>query len=366
MIKALVKFFWSACFLAAAIWLGAVVITARSLDPALLPDKDFLPEIEKLVAEKRFQEAEKLCCDVIGMKLPNADKANEYLRQCTEARRSWFNNARDAVKGFVTGEGRNSASIAGAVASDLFVYGDLRDLGIQGYRKLRGLPVDVVLTTVAGIGVLAELSGLTGTAPALLKNLYRMGGISLGLLDAIRSSLARFRINRKLSAADKELFANLGKVSVFHGVRRSKTVLCGINSPGELAAAVKLQSAAPEVPWLIAHAAPLDSGKIFLRYSEGTETLRLLKTAARKGEEGAHLLRKIRIVKWSVKNFWQGRFQDMLLFKAIADPAFRRILTVAAFVCMAISCGLFAFGALSAARAWRSWKQVLSVSAAES
>ena len=366
MIKALVKFFWSACFLAAAIWLGAVVITARSLDPALLPDKDFLPEIQKLIAEKRFQEAEKLCCDVIGMNLPNADKANDCLRQCTAARSSWYNNARDAVKGFVTGEGRNSAAIAGAVTSDLFVYGDLRDLGIQGYRKLKGLPVDAVLATVSGIGVLAELSGLTGAAPALLKNLYRMGGISLGLLDTMRSAVARFRINRKLTAADKELFTNLGKVTLFHGLRRSKTVLRGINSPQELAAAVKLQAAAPEVPWLIAHAAAVDSGKIFLRYSGGAGPLRLLKSAARKGEAGVILLRKIRIVKWSVKNILQGRFHDMLIYNAVENPRFRHILSAALFVCAAISLCFFLWGAVSAGRIWRSWKGSRSKAGVES
>ena len=366
MIRAICKFFWGSCFLAAAIWLFIAVTTAGSLDPALLPDKDFLPEIQKLMVEKRFQEAEKLCCDVIGMKLPNADKANAYLRECTAARRSWYNNARDVVKGFVTGEKRNSAAIAGAVASDLFGYGDLRDLGIQGYRKIRGLPVDAVLATVSGIGVLAELSGLTGAAPALLKNLYRMGGISLGLLDTMRSAVVRFRINRKLTAADKELFTNLGKVTHFHGLRRSKTVLRGINSPQELAAAVKLQSAAPEVPWLIAHSAVVDSGKIFLRYSDGAGTLRLLKTAARKGEAGVHLLRKIRIVKWSVKNIRQGRFHDMLVYSAVENPRFRHILSAAAFVCAAISLCFFVWGVLSAGRTWRAWKGRLSKAGTES
>ena len=109
-------------------------------------------------------------------------------------------------------------------------------------------------------------------------------------------------------------------VTAFHGFPRSRQLLRGIETPEELSAAVKIGKQAPEVPWLLACAAPADCGKLLVRYGDGG--LFLLKRAVRKGHAGAELLRKIRIVKWSAKNILRGRFHDMLLYSAIEKKAF--------------------------------------------
>ena len=82
-------------------------------------------------------------------------------------------NAVEAVRGFVTGKAENAAGTAGAILSDFFLYGDLRDLGIQFARKLRGRPADTTLAVMAGIGVVTEISGLGKWAPSVLKQLRR-------------------------------------------------------------------------------------------------------------------------------------------------------------------------------------------------
>ena len=317
-----------------------IYFQAKALLPAFLPDHDFIPEIKKMMAAKQFQSAEVMCCNVIGMGLPRQEQAALLLQECRAARRSWKNNAMEAVKGFLTGKGNDSASLAGAVASDLTVYGDLRDLGIQGYRKLRGLPVDTFLVTLSSIGLAAELTGLTGIAPSLVKQLHRAGALTAGLLDEVRKVFVRLRHRKKLNAAEKHLFANLREVVTFHGMNRSKSVLKGLNSPEELAAAVKLQKIAPEVPWLTACTAPRDSGQLFVNFSASPARLALLKSAVRKGAAGTELLKKIRFVKWSAKNIQQGRFHALLLSSALENPRFFRSLpwigtaAILLFVCL--------------------------------
>ena len=173
-------------FLFLGCWIFFIFFYSRSMDPATLPDHDFLPEVEKMIAEKRFPEAEQLCCDMVGMDLPNAVAANQKLLEIRRARSSWGRTALDTARGFLTGEGENSAAIAGAILSDLWLYGDLRDLGIQAYNKIKGRPVDRVMVAIAGVGAFSELLGFAGSIPAMVKYFYRAGALSSGMVHRLQ------------------------------------------------------------------------------------------------------------------------------------------------------------------------------------
>ena len=325
--KHLVKFLLTLILPALGIWCICIYFQASSLDPACLPDHDYIPEIKNLMADKQFRSAEDLCCNVIGMGLPRQDEAALLLQECRAAQRDWQRNAKKAVCGFLTGKGEDTASLAGAVASDLTLYGDLRDLSVQGYRKLKGLPVDPVLAALSGIGLAAEAAGLwAAVPPALVKGLYKTGAFTAGLLEEMRKVFQKLRSQKKLDAADKQLLENLKELVIFQGLHRAKTVLPGIRTAKELEAAVKLQKIAPEVPGLIALGAPRESGRLFVRFSTSPVRISLLKSAARKGSAGTELLKKIRFVKWGAKNIRQGRFHALLLSAALENPAFRRTL----------------------------------------
>jgi len=324
MIRLARDFLTGSCFLFLAGWLFFICLQEKNVNPAYLPDYDYFPEIEKLTAEKRFQEAETLCCDVIGMGLPNAHLTGQKFYECRAARRSWGRNALDAAKGFLTGNGENSAAVTGAIISDLCLYGDLRDLGLQGCNKIKGRPVDMVLVTLSGIGALSEIAGLAGSVPAVAKQLYKTGALTSQMFDQLRGIVFRFKVKGSLAAADKQMLKNLERVTSVHGFQCARRILKGINTQEELAALVNVAKKAPEVPRLLSYTAPADSGKILLTHSE--KGFFLLKNAVRKGRPGIDLLRKIRIVKWSAKNILQGRFHDLMLFSAVENPAFRRVL----------------------------------------
>ena len=317
---------------------------AAALDPVSLPDHDFLPEITAAMAEGAFGEAEELCCAVSGMRLPNAGAANLKLRECRRERSRWGTNAAEAVRGFVTGRAESAAGMAGAMLSDLFLYGDLRDLGVQTARKIRGLPADTALAVMSGIGVVTEVSGLVRLAPAVLKHLRRAGALSAGLLDSLFDSLLYFRRNGKLSPSGRRLFSNLFDTVNFYGVRRAETILKSVRTPAELAVVAKLRKRAPEVPWLLARSGKRAGVVQMVRFSGEAAGERLLKSAARKGRRGITRLEKIRVVKWAAKNIYNGRFRAMLLYRAVTDPGFRRALNISGFICLGLGALLLLWG----------------------
>ena len=343
--------------LAAGFGLFGVTRRAAALDPAALPDHDFLPEIAALMAEGSFGEAEDLCCAVIGMKLPNAGAANVKLRECRREKSRWGANAAEAVSGFITGESESAAGTAGAILSDLFLYGDLRDLGIQFTRKLRGLPVDTVLAVMAGIGAATEIAGLGKSAPAALKQLRRAGALSAGLLDHLCDALLYFRRNGKLSPSGRRLFGDLFGTVNFYGVRRSKTVLRSVRTPAELAVVAKLRKHAPAVPWLLTRSGKRAGVVQMVRFSGDAAGEKLLKTAARKGRQGVMHLGKIRVVKWAAKNIWNGRFRAMLLYRAVVDRSFRKALNAGGFCCLGAGLLLLLWGCrFTAGRVLSFWR----------
>ena len=360
MIKPAVYFFCGIAALCAALWIASAAWEADKLLPDRIPDQDYTAEIARLMESKRFKEAELLCCDVIGMGLPGGENANIQLRRCREERRSWNTNALDVIKGFATGAGDNSASLAGAAAADLFVYGDIRDLGVQLYRKVRGLPVDSVIIALSAAGVAVGVTGLADSLPALMKMLHRMGALSTSLLDHCRSALLNIKKLGRVSQGEKQLFQNLNRVMEQHGVLRSKTVLRAVKTPDELDAVVKVGEKAPEVPFLITHAAPEEGGALLLRYSQSQELLTFLKEAARKGAAGTEWLKKLRIAKFSLKNIYQGRFREIMVYEGIKSANVRRGFWAGALLLLLAGLFFLRGNMVSAGRALQKLKAVCS------
>ncbi|MBP2301465.1 hypothetical protein [Azospirillum picis] len=75
--------------------------------------------------------------------------------------------AKRTADGFLTGEGEGTAGIMGALASDLTVVGDVRDLGEQAARMIRGESVDELAVGLSMVGV-ALTAGTVATAGTAL------------------------------------------------------------------------------------------------------------------------------------------------------------------------------------------------------
>ena len=124
----------------------------------------------------------------------------------TSGLRAAERTVRRAATGFVTGEGEGAAGMAAAIASDLTVVGDIRDLTEQASRIVRGEPVDdlVLGLSIAGVAMSAATMATAGGA------LPVKTGVSLAKL-ARRTGALTARFQQELSrvvvrAADTPAF----------------------------------------------------------------------------------------------------------------------------------------------------------------
>ena len=107
-----------------------------------------------------------LALDVIGFSLENQhgneselnDLKEKYKYGITEKTKDCFYN------GAVKGEVYNTWSGIGCIASDLFILGDIRDISKEGYHYFKGDEVDVVVSSLSGLGVATTASGPIGDA----------------------------------------------------------------------------------------------------------------------------------------------------------------------------------------------------------
>ncbi|TWA83105.1 hypothetical protein FBZ83_106288 [Azospirillum brasilense] len=85
----------------------------------------------------------------------------------TSGWRAMSRTARRAAAGVATGEGEDAVGIAAALASDLTVVGDVRDLAVQASRMIRGEAVDELTLGLSMAGV-ALTAGTVATAGGAL------------------------------------------------------------------------------------------------------------------------------------------------------------------------------------------------------
>ena len=97
------------------------------------------------------------------------------------------------AEGFLSGEGSDMSGVAGALAADFTVVGDVRDLSEQYSRYQQGLPVNQLITSLAGVGVgltAASIGSLGAAAPvkagaSTLKLATRMNRLSRTFRDEL-------------------------------------------------------------------------------------------------------------------------------------------------------------------------------------
>ncbi len=94
---------------------------------------------------------------------------------------------REVARGALTGRGDSPEALTGAVAADLLVVGDVRDLVIQGARALRGEDADEVIFALSAAGLATTLAPEVDAGVAILKFARRVGALG----DAFAKNLLR-------------------------------------------------------------------------------------------------------------------------------------------------------------------------------
>jgi hypothetical protein len=192
---------WNAARLLVAallVWALAVDTPARiaRLQLALLPDADLAAEVRTLRERGRFAEA-LVVADAGLAALDASDPRRDQLtRERAETQRrqqSMLRRLSDLARGALTGGGAAAADgpdaslelLLGAVATDLLVIGDVRDLVIQSARWARGQSTDPVIVALSGVGIATTAAPLADWAPSVLKAARKSGAMTRSMADVV-------------------------------------------------------------------------------------------------------------------------------------------------------------------------------------
>ncbi len=130
----------------------------RLMSPALVEAKinEALEEGDIVLAQSYRHVAE-------DFGYPLSASTHQQLIEAETLRAALWRNSAKTAQGFVFGTGDSVPHLAGAMASDLVVYGDVRDVTIQTGRYFIGQEVDEFILALSGVG-LALTAGTYATS----------------------------------------------------------------------------------------------------------------------------------------------------------------------------------------------------------
>jgi hypothetical protein len=232
-------------------WRGMELALAAEDDPAKLADlrlKTFdnsaaVREIDTALTAGDAELAQSFVAlaNERGIELPKelTARVEAAVSTAAQTKRSLYNFAH----GFITGEPNDLAGFAGATTGDLMIYGDLRDLGREGYRYLRGEKADPLLMGLAAAGL--AVTGVTywslgATAPVragstLIKVARRTGRVGVRLADDVTALLKTRRAPRVAAA-----LTDVAQIQRRAGTRVALESLRHADNVGDIAKATKL------------------------------------------------------------------------------------------------------------------------------
>ncbi len=200
-----------ACF---ALWLLAADTGARlaRLTLSALPDFDYLAEVRHLRESGRYGEA--LVVADAGLEATKGQRQVAILREkqrTLDERSSVLRRLKDVGIGALSGtagEGGNASleRLGGAIAADLFVVGDVRDLILQGGHYVVDGQADELVLLLSTVGLVTTLAPEIDWVPSLLKIAKKAGKLTRGMEEYLKAAIKGRRV--------KELEAVMGDVKI--------------------------------------------------------------------------------------------------------------------------------------------------------
>ena len=110
-------------------------------------------EISKAIKEKRFKDIKIYTnlADRFGIELKPATK--ELIKEEFTTTKKITRGVKNFVKGFLSGKANSGTEVAGAVASDFTIYGDLRDIRREGEKYIADEPYDKMILGLSMAGL---------------------------------------------------------------------------------------------------------------------------------------------------------------------------------------------------------------------
>lgn len=188
-------------------------------------------EASAALADGRYQDA---------IELAEAGGCGEELAAAEAAWNSFGAVVGRCAAGVWTGRADDGAGIACSVASDLVVFGDVRDLTRQGLARLRGEPTDPVLIALSAAGLAMTITPQLGAGASLLKGARRAGALSEPLARSVTKQVQE-RAWRQVGG----MLSDAGRLSAKLGPAKATRVLAYADDATELRALAKFAESAP-------------------------------------------------------------------------------------------------------------------------
>lgn len=270
----------------------------KSFDEQLqaLGDHDYGAEARKLFAQKKYEETKVLCEDMIACDTPGAKAAVLLKTICENKTTSPAYRAKNAFKAFITGNSSgNFGETAAAMLSDMMMYGDLRDLAVQGYFSITGRKSDPLVAAIAGAGLLTEFADAVDWTPALLKALRKSSALSGALC---RNLLKLIKTNGLRSQKTRRVFSGIKLIFDRGGLVRAKNILRHIDKTDDVCKMAELSEKSISAASLFARSAGKNTAKAAEKLLKENSSAAFLKRLIRKGPHGVTLfLRSAKTVK---------------------------------------------------------------------
>lgn len=270
-------------------------------DMTVLPDYNYMADAWDMLREGKFQSAKELCGDIIRNDLPGAEEAKAVYKLCDAEITGAKQRIYRVANGFVTGSGKSIEEAGGAVISDLIIYGDVRDLAIQGYYKVTGKETDLFIVALSSIGLATELVCWADWMPAMLKAFRKAGALTETFAQSVMKAMKKLIKGGKTDLATRKLFTDFSTLVRTNSFPRSAYILRYVDTPNDLAVYANVAVKSHSLPYLLLRSGG-ENGAALLRQYGGSETgIRVLRLCARKGPAGVHWLRSYvpyRPMKW--------------------------------------------------------------------
>jgi hypothetical protein len=290
-----------------------------------LPDYDYLVEAERLRTQEQYSEALLVIDESIAAESdPVSQTRLEQLRAGIVAERDDFmRRLGDVGQGALTGTGDSVEALAGAVTADLFVFGDVRDLVIQGGKSLRGEDADEVIVALSAAGIALTFAPEIDFGTAVLKFARRAGALSEAFAKRL-ARLARDAVSERNIAPLAEVAGDVATLGRQARPAAAITILKHVDDPETLRAAAKISTkqGGSFALW-VGERPALELAR------SGADGEALLLRAARKGRAGVEyaadnlrLLTRAHPLLGLIKSFYKGTlpklFGDWLMQQAPA------------------------------------------------
>lgn len=157
-----------------------------------------IPKTKQLIKDQKLIEAEEYLSFFMDFEYMKTDKEAKTLLQDIKTQRADIGyKTQNIINGIWTGKSDTLEGQISAGISDFFLFGDLRDLTIEGYHHAKGEEVDQVLIALSTIGVVATGATL----------------VTAGASTPIKGSLSFLKHAKKMGKLPPWLGKHLVKIS---------------------------------------------------------------------------------------------------------------------------------------------------------